>query len=84
MACSTKNRLTEDEMNMAKNTNLPNLLTHLCYQVKRIGSYHTTKEMDSLRIKNRRTWFRYSENVGGYAISFLRRFCGKTFPEAAE
>ncbi|MFR1051079.1 MAG: collagen binding domain-containing protein [Lachnospirales bacterium] len=69
---------------MAKNTNLPNLLTHLCYQVKRIGSYHTTKEMDSLRIKNRRTWFRYSENVGGYAISFLRRFCGKTFPEAAE
>ena len=32
--------------------------------------------MDSLRIKNRRTWFRYSEGVGGDAITFLQRFCG--------
>ena len=40
--------------------------------------------MDSLRIKNRRTWFRYSEGVGGDAITFLQRFCGKSFPEAVE
>ena len=63
---------------------MPELLTHLGYQVKRIGRYHTTAEMDSLRIKDRRTWFRYSQNIGGDAITFLQQFCGKSFPEAVE
>ncbi len=71
-------------MEIAKETDLPDLLESLGYQVRRVGSYHTTKEMDSLRIKNRRTWFRYSEGVGGDAITFLQRFCGKSFPEAVE
>ncbi|MFR5862490.1 MAG: hypothetical protein ACLUES_12900 [Flavonifractor plautii] len=60
-----KNRFTDAEMEIAKETDLPDLLESLGYQVRRVGSYHTTKEMDSLRIKNRRTWFRYSEGVGG-------------------
>ena len=71
-------------MRLARETDLPELLSHLGYQVRRIGRYHTTVEMDSLRIKDRRTWFRYSENTGGDAIDFLRRFCGKPFPEAVE
>ena len=79
-----KNRFTDAEMEIAKETDLPDLLESLGYQVRRIGRYHTTKEMDSLRIKNRRTWFRYSEGVGGDAITFLQRFCGKSFPEAVE
>ena len=79
-----KNRFTDAEMAVAKGTDLPNLLESLGYQVRRVGSYHTTKEMDSLRIKNRRTWFRYSEGVGGDAITFLQRFCGKSFQEAVE
>ena len=49
-----------------------------------MGSYYTTKEMDSLRIKNRRTWHRYSEGTGGDAIDFLQHFEGKSFPEAVE
>ena len=49
-----------------------------------MGNYYTTKEMDSLRIKNRRTWHRYSEGTGGDAIDFLQRFEGKSFPEAVE
>lgn len=40
--------------------------------------------MDSLRIKNRRTWYRYSEQKGGDAIDFLQHFEGKSFPEAVE
>ena len=84
MAENKENRFTKQEMEIAKNTDLPDLLTHLGYQVKRIGSYHTTREMDSLRIKNRRTWFRYSENVGGDTISFLQHFHNKSFPEAVE
>ena len=75
---------TEEEMRLVRETDLPGLLSHLGYQVRRIGRYHTTAEMDSLRIKDRRTWCRYSENTGGDAIDFLRRFCGKSFPEAVE
>lgn len=71
-------------METARETDLPELLAALGYTVTRVGSYHSTKEMDSLRIKNRRTWYRYSEHVGGDAITFLQHFCGKSFPEAVE
>ncbi len=80
----TDHRFTDAEMEIARETDLPDLLEHLGYQVMKIGRYHTTKEMDSLRIKNRRTWRRYSENTGGDAITFLQRFCSKSFPEAVE
>ena len=75
-------RFTEREMDIAKGTDLPDLLTHLGYQVRRVGSYYTTREMDSLRIKERRTWRRYSNQTGGDAITFLQEFCGKDFREA--
>lgn len=75
-------RFTEREMDIAKGTDLPDLLTHLGYQVRRVGSYYTTGEMDSLRIKERRTWRRYSNQTGGDAITFLQEFCGKDFREA--
>ena len=84
MASEIKRRFTDAEMQIAKETDLPELLTHLGYQVRRIGRYHTTAEMDSLRIKDRRKWFRYSQNTGGDAITFLQQFCGKSFPEAVE
>ena len=84
MANEIRNRFTDTEMQIAKETDLPELLTHFGYQVRRIGRYHTTVEMDSLRIKDRRKWFRYSQNTGGDAITFLQQFCGKSFPEAVE
>lgn len=84
MNANAAHHVTSAEIAIAKETDLPDLLSSLGYQVKRIGSYHTTKEMDSLRIKDRRTWFRYSEGVGGDAISFLQRFENKSFPEAVE
>ena len=84
MASEIRNRFTDTEMQIAKETDLPELLTHLGYQVRRIGRYHTTAEMDSLRIKDRRKWFRYSQNTGGDAITFLQQFCGKSFSEAVE
>ena len=84
MASEIKRRFTDTEMQIVRETDLLELLTHLGYQVKRIGRYHTTAEMDSLRIKDRRTWFRYSQNTGGDAITFLQQFCGKSFPEAVE
>ena len=69
-------------MEIAKGTDLPDLLSHLGYRVRRLGSYYTTKEMDSIRIKGRRTWKRYSNGTGGDAITFLQEFCGKDFREA--
>lgn len=71
-------------MEIARETDLPDLLASLGYTVTRVGSYHSTKEMDSLRIRDRRTWYRYSEKVGGDAITFLQHFCGKSFPESVE
>ena len=58
VASEIKRRFTDTEMQIVRETDLPELLTHLGYQVKRIGRYHTTAEMDSLRIKDRHTWFR--------------------------
>ena len=73
---------TASEIDAANDTDLPDLLASLGYQVRRVGSYYTTREMDSLRIKDRRIWFRNSEPAGGDAIAFVRRFCGMSFPEA--
>ena len=55
MASEIRNRFTDTEMQIARETDLPELLSHLGYQVKRVGRFHTTAEMDSLRIKDRRT-----------------------------
>ena len=73
---------TASEIAAAKDTDLPVLLVSLGYHLKRVGHYYTTQEMDSLRIWNRRTWYRYSEATGGDTIAFLRHFHGLTFPEA--
>ena len=73
---------TDEEIAAAAETDLPDLLTSLGYQVKRVGNYFTVREMDSLRIKNRRFWYRYSEQKGGDAITFLQHFHGKSFTEA--
>ena len=71
-------------MDIAKSTDLPDLLSHLGYSLKRLGRYYTTREMDSIRIKDRRTWKRYSNGTGGDAITFLQTFEGKGFREAVE
>ena len=67
-------------MEIARETDLPDLLTSLGYTVTRVGRYHSTKEMDSLRIKNRRTWYRYSERVGGDASPFCSIFAAGVSP----
>ena len=73
---------TDAEMQTARKTDLPNLLAALGYHVTKVGNYHSTKEMDSLRIKNRRIWRRYSEGIGGDAITFLQHFHEMNFSEA--
>ena len=75
-------RFTDDEMRIVRETDLPDLLAHLGYRVKKIGQYYTTAEMDSLRVMDRRRWYRFSDKTHGDAITFLQTFQGMKFPEA--
>lgn len=77
-------RVSAEELEIVKHTDLPALLESLGYHVTKKGRYHSTTEMDSLRIKERRTWFRYSEQVGGDAIAFLQHFHGMEFVDAVQ
>lgn len=75
-------RYSSAEIKAANDTDLTKLLSSLGYHVRRAGRVFTTDEMDSLRIWDRRSWYRYSEGVGGDAIAFLRHFHGLSFDEA--
>ena len=73
---------TEDEVRAAKSVDLCDLAERLGYHVCRSGNSHTLKEMDSVRIFDRRSWYRFSDGTGGSQIDFLRVFCGMDFIEA--
>ena len=53
-------RFTEEELALAKQVDLCRVAERLGYTVKRIGQYHTLKEMDSIRIYHRSHWCRFS------------------------
>lgn len=82
-----RNSFTQEELAIAKSVDLTAVAERLGYTVKRIGSYHTLKEIDSIRIYNRRSWFRWSREYdrgenGGSQIDFLRVFAGMEVKEA--
>ena len=66
----TPRRFTEDEMRTVRETSLPDLPEHLGYQVRQLGNFYTIKEMDSLRVKDRRTWYQFSDKTHGDASIF--------------
>lgn len=53
---------TAEELALAKSVDLTAVAASLGYTVKKIGRYHTLKEMDSIRIYNRTNWFRWSRD----------------------
>ena len=78
---------TAEELALAKSVDLTAVAASLGYTVKKIGRYHTLKEMDSIRIYNRTNWFRWSRehergNNGGSQIDFLRVFADMEVKEA--
>lgn len=80
-------RFTEEELAIAKSVDLTAIASSLGFTVKRVGRYHTLKEMDSVRIYNRSHWFRWSRQYekgsnGGSQIDFLRVFAGMEVKEA--
>ena len=78
---------TAEELAIAKSVDLTAVAASLGYTVKKIGRYHTLKEMDSIRIYNRTNWFRWSREHekgknGGSQIDFLRVFANMEVKEA--
>jgi len=78
---------TGEELAIAKQVDLTAVAAALGYTVKRIGKYHTLKEMDSIRIYDKTHWFRWSRQYekgsnGGSQIDFLCVFCGMEVKEA--
>ena len=80
-------RFTEEELNIAKSVDLIEVARSLGYTPKKIGRFYTLKEMDSMRIYDRKNWFRFSGKCesgrnGGSQIDFLREFAGLDVKEA--
>ena len=80
-------RFTEEELVIAKSIDLTAVASSLGYTVKRVGRYHTLKEMDSIRIYDKSHWFRWSKQYdkgenGGSQIDFLRVFLEMEIKEA--
>ena len=74
--------ITKEDIARAKTVDLPEVVKELGYTVKRIGNYHTIKEMDSIRIYGNRTWYRWSDGTGGSQIDFLMTFADMDFVRA--
>lgn len=77
----------QEELAIAKSVDLCAVAESLGYTVKKIGKYHTLKEMDSIRIYDRSHWYRWSRqfdkgNNGGSQIDFLRVFGRMSVKEA--
>lgn len=80
---------TQDELDAAKTADLCLVAENMGYHVKKAGRCHTLSEMDSVRIYDRRTWYRFSgkdENgkAGGTQIDFLMAFAGMDVKESVE
>ena len=80
-------KFTDEELEIARSVDLVSIAERQGFTVKRVGSYYTLKEHDSIRIKNRRSWLRFSVPEGqdghnGDNIEFLRQFCYMYLREA--
>ncbi len=73
---------TDEELNIAKSVDLVDLASAMHIPLKRKGRYYQVEGMDSLMIFNRRSWYRYSQSVGGSTIDFLMYFNNLTFKES--
>ncbi len=79
-----ENRFTDEELAICKDTDLVQLCNTLGYTTMRVGNFYTIEGMDSVRIKDRHTYMRYSQDKGGSQIDFLMNLEGMSFTEAVE
>jgi hypothetical protein len=73
---------TPDEMDIARQTDLPDLFAAIGYQVKPKGAYHTLAEIPHIMIKRRTSYYDNYERTWGDAITFLQAHHNMDFKEA--
>ncbi len=82
MSKSNYVRLSKEEIDRAKRTDLASLLMSMGETVKRSGSEHEWSDNGRKVTLRGCVWFHQYDMTGGDAIDFAQRFFGKTFPEA--
>lgn len=79
---------TSEDLNRAKETNLVELARMLGYTPVKCGRCYSLKEMDSMRIYNEKTWYRWSgsgQKTGGTQIDFIIEYGNaNNVPEAVQ
>jgi hypothetical protein len=73
---------TDAEMDTARQTDLPDLLSSFGYQVKPKGNYHTLAEMPHIIIKRRSSYYDNYARAWGDAITFLETHHNMDFKQA--
>ncbi len=76
--------VSKEDIQKARSVDLVDVATSLGYTVRKVGNYHTLKEMDSVRIYNRSSWYRWSDGTGGSQIDFILTFTGMSFHDAVK
>lgn len=75
---------TEEQKELARQTDLCDLLRRQGEKLKRSGSEYEWKDGSQKVTIRGNLWFHQYEQVGGDAVDFVRKFYGKSYPEAVE
>jgi|LSQX01.2.fsa_nt_gb hypothetical protein len=73
---------TPDELDIARQTDLPDLFASLGYQVKPKGNYHTLTDMPHIMIKRRSSYYDNYTRAWGDATTFLQAHHNMDFKQA--
>ena len=82
MSNSNYVRLSQEEIDRAKHTDLAMMLQGMGETVRRSGSEYEWLDSGKKVTLRGNLWYHQYEMKGGDAIDFAKRFFGKTFPEA--
>ena len=82
MSNSNYVRLSQEEIDSAKHTDLAMMLQGMGETVRRSGSEYEWLDGGKKVTLRGNLWYHQYEMTGGDAIDFAKRFFGKTFPEA--
>ena len=82
MSNSNYVRLSQEEIDRAKHTDLAMMLQGMGETVRRSGSEYEWLDGGKKVTLRGNLWYHQYEMTGGDAIEFAKRFFGKTFPEA--
>ena len=82
MSNSNYVRLSQEEIDRAKHTDLAMMLQGMGETVRRSGSEYEWLDGGRKVTLRGNLWYHQYEMTGGDAIDFAKRFFGKTFPEA--